>query len=264
MSIVEKELSRGRSNSVNDTKESVKKIQLLLEGDAIEERKILAEAGLDFNIKKVETQVGVNLTRDKKETELNSKVFTEDEIKETCIKYDLRFLHSKSYKGSIEPTLGAAILNFFREKNIDSKSYEASNNLFIMAPSKAFNLEERPKPAPIDPVMFYKMSTTEGNMYALVHKWGKDFTVFRRLLGAARETSWHWFWTLVVLAFIASTIVSACIGFSPLSLIVLGSNACIAFILVMLYLCITIGDSEWKWSNYRSSFSRNSWNSIYK
>lgn len=263
MSIVEKQLSRGRENSVNDTKESVKKIQLLLEGDAIEERKILAEAGLDFNIKKVETQVGVNLVREKKEEQLNAKVFTEAEIKETCIKYNLRFLHSRKYKGSIEPTLGSAILNFFKEKNIDSKSYEAANNLFIMAPSKAFNLEERPKPAPIDPVMFYKMSTTEGDMYALVHKWGKDFTVFRRLLGAAKESSWNWYWTMIILSFVSLTIGTACIGFNPFGLMTLLINTCIAFGGVLVYLLITVGDGSSSWERYRKSFSRESWNSIY-
>jgi uncharacterized membrane protein len=111
--------------------------------------------------------------------------------------------------------------------------------------------------------MFYKMSTTEGDMYALVHKWGKDFTVFRRLLGAAKETSWHWFWTMVIMAFVSTSVVTACIGFNPFGLLALFVNLCISFGGVMLYLLMTVGDGSSSWDRYRKSFSRESWNSIY-
>lgn len=264
MSIIEKDLSRERKSSVDETNTKSESIKLLIEGNAIEERNILREAGLDFNIKKVETQVGVNLTRSKKEEQLGSKVFTIDEIKKTCIHYGLRFLQSKYYKGTIEPTLGATILDFFKSKGIDGRSHEASYNLYIMAPAKAFNLEERPDPPVIDPVMFYKISTTEGDMYALVHKWGKDFTVLRRIIGSARETSWHWFWFRIAMAFIISTVGSAAIGFNPFFPMVIICNLLIAGAAIGLWNALYVGEGSTNWENYRKSFSRDGWNSEYK
>lgn len=188
---IKEELQKQRDSSVESEKEldSIEGLKLLLENNASQERDILKEAGLDHNLKQMEKQKGINLERKKFEEKLNDQFFTEKEIKELCMKYNLRFLKSNKYKGAIEPVLGSKILNFFKEKNIDAASYEASNNLFIMAPAKAFNLEEIPVPprAKTDPAIFYKVNSAEGNMYALIHKWGNDFNVGRRILGTMYE-----------------------------------------------------------------------------
>ncbi len=259
---IEKDLVKARKESFSTTEEKKEPIKLLMETSAVEERNILREAGLDFNIKEVEKKVGINMTRTKKEEELGSKVFTYEEIENTCIKYGLRFLSSKRYKGVIEPTLGKTLLNFFKEKNINSQSWEANNNLYIMAPSKAFNLDERPDPPPVDPVMFYKMSTTDGDMYALVHKWGRDFTVFRRIIGAVRETSWHWGWFKFISLFVACSLITAAIGWAPLWIMGIVANLAIAGVLTGLnFLWITGMASSNDLRRYRNRFTRRNWNS---
>jgi hypothetical protein len=260
MYIIEKDLHKSRSTSYNGAEKHAEEIKLLIDGSSIEERNILKEAGLDFNVAGVEKVLGVNMVRSKKEIELDAKVFTEDEIRTACIKYDLRFLQSRYYKGKIEPNLGKKILEFFANKNIDGKNHEAHNNLYIMAPKKAFNLEAMPNPPQLDPMMFYKMSTTEGEMYAVVHKWGKDFTPFRRILGAARETSWHWFWFRTLMVFLASTLTTA-LFYNPISLEALFINACVAGAVVGVWNLIEVGDESSSWSNYSESFNRNAWNS---
>ena len=52
-----------------------------------------------------------------------------------------------------------------------------------MAPKEAFNIVSYEIPSPKDPVLFYKFSTTEGEYYAVLRKWGNDFTIFRRIQG---------------------------------------------------------------------------------
>lgn len=264
MNIIEKDLDKSRKKSFSGAEAQSEEIKLLIDGSALEERRILKEAGLDFNVAGVEKTLGINMVRSQKETELDAKIFTEDEIRIACIKYDLRFLQSRLYKGKIEPTLGKHILDFFTKKGIDGRNHEASNNLYIMAPAKAFNLEEMPNPPQLDPVMFYKMHTSEGDMYAVVHKWGKDFTPLRRILGAARETSWHWFWFRIVMVFILSTFGTAAIGLNPFFAGAIFANLVIAGGTVGLWNLLYVGEGNTNWDNYRKSFSRDGWNSQFK
>jgi len=259
---IEKNLVKARKESFDTAQEKKEPIKLLMETSAVEERNILREAGLDFNIREVEKKVGVNMVRTKKEEELGSKVFTYEEIESTCIKYGLRFLSSKRYKGAIEPTLGKTILEFFKEKNINAQSYEANNNLYIMAPSKAFNLDERPDPPPVDPVMFYKMSTNEGDMYALVHKWGKDFTIFRRIIGAVRETSLHWGWFKFASFFIMFSTITALMNWAPLFILGIIANLALAGVLTGITFIWHAGiGSPNHLRRYRNRFTKRNWNS---
>jgi hypothetical protein len=263
-SIIEKELERGRQSSLNSASgKKSEDMKLLMETSAVEERKILREAGLDFNLRELESKVSSNMTREKNETRLDSKIFTEAEIKEACVKYDLRFLRSRYYKGSIEPTLGKVLLDFFKDRKIDGASYEASNNLYIMAPVSAFNLEEHPDPPVVDPVMFYKISTGDGDMYALIHKWGRDFTAVRRVWGAMRATSWNWFWTKTAFAFIVA-MVGVALSTNPFTLLWMSVSLTVAVLVAGLPVFVRNGDTSDKWTNYRNSFSKRGWNSEKK
>lgn len=191
------ELSRKRDVSVEEIKKAedgltVEAKQLLL-GASIAERQVLANAGLDDNIKKHEDAKGVNLERERFEGTYGEKVFTEDEVRDICQKYALKLLPSKFYKGGIDPVLGAKIVEFFKKNNIDSGNYEAANNLYIMAPPSAFRLAKKVDPFRIqlDPVLFYRIGRRNDTpMYVPVHQWGNDFTVFRRLVGAVKYNFW--------------------------------------------------------------------------
>lgn len=258
---VEKELQKERNLSVTEAEksENIEGIKLLLENTANDERKILRDAGLDHNIKQIEKEVGINLERKKFEEKIEGTLFTEEEIENLCLKYNLRFLRSNKYNGHIEPILGSKILNFFKSKNIDSKSYEAENNLYILAPAKAFNLERLPKPPrKTDPAIFYRMTTNEGNMYALIHRWGNDFTVFRRFSGIVNmnELNYNIFHGGLKLAFL---LVFFSIWFNPAHIVTFS-----------LCLLAAIGLQFASWGTMRESlgstkhelqFTENNWNS---
>lgn len=54
MNIIEKDLHKSRSDSYSGAEKHAEEIKLLIDGSAIEERNILREAGLDFNVNGVE------------------------------------------------------------------------------------------------------------------------------------------------------------------------------------------------------------------
>lgn len=160
--------------------------QLLLNAGT-EERAVLRAAGLDHNIQEIETQRGINIERTTFEGTYGTKVFTEDEVKSICHKYNLRLLQSKLYKGSIDPVLGAKIVEFFKRSGINANNYEATQNLYVMAPPSVFTLTKKTNPLSVDrdPVLFYRITRrNEKPMYAPIHQWGNDFTIFRRIVGA--------------------------------------------------------------------------------
>lgn len=235
--------------------------KMLLDGAYMEERSMLKEAGLDTNLNVIEKQFGINLERKKLEAKMDGDVFSEKEIMELCIKYRLKFLKSEHYRGHIEPTLGAKIVKFFKDKKIDGMSWEARNSLYIMAPPPAFNLERRPDPPRVDPIMFYKISTGEGNMYTMVHKWGNDFTIFRRLLGAIFETKKTWFWSLTVFMFCLMLSVFAICGQNPLSLINIIISVPFAFSLAGLTYAASRGDKSSE--QFADWFTKDNWDSTY-
>jgi hypothetical protein len=137
------------------------------------------------------------------------RVFHVSQIEKLCKKYHLRFLPSTMFKGSIAKDLGAKINQFeiaygvtcgvyYSELNEERDGtplvasdgrvfyYSVGDGLsdygweecstYIAAPASSFQLEERPK----DPLLFYKINE---EYYALIHKWGNDLSIFRRLLG---------------------------------------------------------------------------------
>ena len=264
---LKKELEDSREKSINQANSNdLKEIKLLLEQNTAEEKMVLKEAGLYGNIQKHEALIGVDIQRKKLEEGFgvgNVKVFTAEEVRALCVKYNLRFLSSKMYKGYIEPTLGAKIVRFFKEGNIHSMNWEASTRLFIMAPIKAFNLQERPEPPKnVDPALFYRIETSEGIMYALIHKWGRDFTAVRRIGGIFRYDWKSWFTFKVSLIFLAINLLNVVLnpaGITPVSLL---TTALVSFVVTVIQTAIVAPNSSLV--EYDRRFNKEAWNSIYK
>jgi hypothetical protein len=107
-----------------------------------------------------------------------NKLFSIDQIRKTCIKYNLRYLPAKLYRGSRDRELPAKIKEF---RNVYTEAYcnhykfpiFDESNFHIMAPASSFNLKAKPK----DPLLFYKVDKTHA---ILVHKWGNDLNILRR------------------------------------------------------------------------------------
>lgn len=168
------------------------------------------------------------------------RVFHISQIEALCKKYYLKFLPSHLYKGSIDPLLPAKISQFEIAYSADCNK----SNCFIAAPRSSFNLEEKPK----DPLLFYKINE---EYYYLIHKWGNDLSITRRLLPLFATT---WFTVLALLSF------SICLALFIRSFLTDGIDKTIAIgipIIVALVMCVPILIEG------GSFISKNKWNSKF-
>ena len=124
-------------------------------------------------------------------TELLSSehVFDLEQIKKLCIKYRLRFLDSKAFKGKI-PT--EAILKI---KALEKKFGLKLEGFKIVAPKQLFQLEDKDS----DPLLFLQLPN---NKFYFIHKWGGELNRFRALLAWPMKKFMNMFWSLLALAFV--------------------------------------------------------------
>lgn len=184
MANLEKELKAVARTKRKDLSESVAitETQRLIADKGAEDMGILQEMGLhhsiiaaqELNMKAIELE-----DLEKK----YGQIFTRAEIKGIAMKYALKFLRSDKYNGAIDPVMLQKMKSFFSDAGITLNKAQLGYKFFILAPSQAFNLEKRAnKPVPPDPMLFYKLDG-EGENFRLIHKWGADLTLFRRIVG---------------------------------------------------------------------------------
>ena len=101
--------------------------------------------------------------------EMESKnIFHKKTIKKIAVRYRLRFLDSKLFKGEYPKNITSII------SGLEKKHNTTLNNFMIMAPSKLFKIK-----SPDDPILFVPIGN---DYYYLIHKWGEEFNKFRKLL----------------------------------------------------------------------------------
>lgn len=205
----------GRKKLSKDAELAVAEANNLLAAIDEADRETLAALGLDSNIRKADRTRSVE---DGLAGFDMSRVFHIDEIKKICCQYDLRFLPTTAYRGTVDPLLPSKI-RAYEEKYAASKPlghwtviskemYEAKGGLtahqiqrghkahykevdgryymlvqktdityYIAAPASSFELQQKPK----DPLCFAPIGVD--GYYYLVHQWGNDLSIFRRLRG---------------------------------------------------------------------------------
>ena len=109
-----------------------------------------------------------------------SNFYTIEDIKNLCIKYRLRFLPSKLFKGNIDGEVLEKMQAFedsdmFRTK-IHKEGSQNETYYYIVAPSKSFELQKKPK----DPLLFCYAGD---GLWYLVCKWGNDLSFTRLIYG---------------------------------------------------------------------------------
>lgn len=254
---VEKELDAKRKQSI-DGNQIVDSAKLLLAGDHARERDLLKKIGLGHQIIKAETHHGINIERESIENKFEGKAFTLDEIKSLCLDYNLRFLHTQWFKGSIDLEIGVKIRHFFEKNKLNDGYSGDQNNFHIMAPAKAFNLEDRPKPLKnIDPVLFYRPNG--GDKYLLVHKWGNEFTVARLIGGMMRRS--EAVNIMFVFCFATCLFNFICAAFGSYSPIL---DFCISLPIAIAFTLIWHGCDTDRGAKFGRKFNDNMWNSHYK
>lgn len=95
------------------------------------------------------------------------RIFNVKEIRETSVKYRLRFLDTKHFKGEIPYEAKAEI------KRLEKALGAELTDFKLMAPGERFTLTDCDK----DPLLFLKLSD---NYYYLIHQWGNDMAWHRK------------------------------------------------------------------------------------
>lgn len=133
-------------------------VKTILSSDLLKENKILSH--LKFYNKSFELL---------DESEIDpSFVFSQDEIKNICIKYRLRFLDSQLYKDEFPYEAILKIKDLNTEFKKDLKGFK------ILAQSEAFSKKEKDLPC----LLF--APTINGNFY-LIHHWGNEYKWHRKI-----------------------------------------------------------------------------------
>lgn len=140
---------------------------------------IMAELGFDYKIAEAQK---IRKERDQFAQLPQNRIMTLPAIKTTCIKYGLRFLPTRYYKGSLDAGIGPRLEDFRKlmggelpvvsdAEVIHDKSASYGNQnktqMYIAAPAESFALQ----PMPRDPLLFCRLNT---NKFYLLHKWGND------------------------------------------------------------------------------------------
>lgn len=152
------------------------------------DREMLKAAGLDHQLQEAEDDRARIMVSGRLRQKYGATILSEAQVKELSVKYRLKLLHSKHYRGTVPPDLGAAIARFVKQLESANPQHQAGTNLFIMAPQEAFNVRSyKIATVPKDPVLLYKFTEPDGVFYAIIRKWGNDFTIIRRLYGYLME-----------------------------------------------------------------------------
>lgn len=134
------------------------------------------DADYEMQVRKNVAEVGLSPRR----------IFSENQIKSICMKYRLRFLPTCYYKGEVDVRGCSVNLEALKKamekdpKRTVMSPKSISDRMFIVAPASSFRLTRKP----VDPLLFFKVSDEK---YYLLHKWGNDLSVFRRLISYRLE-----------------------------------------------------------------------------
>lgn len=262
------ELEKERKKSIDNSEGVIKDIKLLVAGQNDDEKQALKAAGLGHAIEAVEKATGINLERQTFEEKFSGhKVFTESEINDLAIKYDLRFLNTWKYNGTVDLELGKILVEFFKNNGLDMSNGYDSGRLYILAPKKLFNLKKRERPhrprLRLDPVIFYKISDRETGpegKYVFIHQWGNDFSFFRYLRGFFFESATSAYWLSFGIFMMAWLAFFGLIGFgltvSGLIGVLVGSTLLSLFSAFIILAILTRGDMK----NSEKYFNSENWN----
>ncbi len=203
-------------NKRNTESNEIKKEVLLLENTSQEERNILRSAGLSGMFDEIDQKQAVRITRLKAQEDFNTTLYTLDEIKDLCIKYRLRFLHSRDFKGKIDEKLGKKLVEYLKERKVvGTLENEANTNLFILAKKRDFNFDNKNNKRAVNPILFYQVETKEGKMYSIVTKWGRSFGIERLILGIIFKNNTSMIISYIITLVLGFNIIISSCGVNP-------------------------------------------------
>jgi hypothetical protein len=138
--------------------------------------------------------------------QLLQTAYTEEQIRNICIKYRLRCLPVNLFKGQIDALVPQKKTEFERnykegmQEGVDEEEYR------ILAPSEMFRLTSIDK----DPLLLYRFQQKGTYYYKLVHQWGGDLSKWRAVINYPLRSMKHLisscllFWLAFLLALTAN------------------------------------------------------------
>lgn len=169
--------------------------KVLNAADAKYNESLMSELGFDYKLS--EAQV-IRRERELLARFPGNRIFSANAIRATCVKYGLRFLPTRFYKGHLDAGIGPAVEGYRKmaggeflkvqaaellEGRINPSS-EATVQFYIAAPASEFVLRELPR----DPLLFARVSIGK---FFLIHKWGDDLLTADIRKGETDELNWN-------------------------------------------------------------------------
>jgi hypothetical protein len=176
-------------------------------------------------------------------SDLKQEIFSLKDIKALCLKYRLRFLSTKFFKGEIPREAVNAI------KNTESRLGEEIPAFMMVAPSTMFKLEDANK----DPLL---LAPLNDGRFLLIHKWGNDLAWYRRLMAWPTKTLVNLMATIAIISFLIA-------AFTPMSLLSQTGNY-FNFYRVAFFgwnMVFLSGLVSYFWFALNQKFSVNAWDS---
>ncbi len=120
-----------------------------------------------------------------------NKIYSLDQIEKLCIKYRLRFLDSKHFKGEIPYEALVKVKEVEKELDMELGHFK------IIAPKELFKLTDKDS----DPILMLPLSK---DRFYFIHKWGGEISSLRSILAFPMRNFMSMFWFLVALAILFS------------------------------------------------------------
>lgn len=173
-------------------------------------------------------------------------VFSLGEIKNTCIRYRLRFLKSSYFKAEFPYEALMKIKEFEKKYGVEISGFK------IIAPDHAFELQNVNK----DPLLFAQLSD---DSYFLLHKWGTNLAWYKKYLFCPLQNPIIFFLTLLAFCAVGSMIIPV----QWMNVLNFESEVFLRLWLIVHFFIMSSGIVLWLGISFSKNFSCNTWNSKY-
>jgi len=174
-----------------------------------------------------------------------NKVFSDDDIKNICIQYRLRFLDGQQFKMKVLPENSSIVI-----KDIEKKLGRETGKIKVVAPVSFFKAPKLNN----EPIIFVQLD--EHNYY-LVHTWNKGLSWTKKILAFPMRSIWSLLICLAIIGLPIVFIVPSVLFSKPEEVQYYQSFYMAAFFITAVFVTVFGGFSFYK------SFSRACWNRYY-
>ena len=174
------------------------------------------------------------------------RIFSLAEIKNTCIRYRLRFLKSKYFKADLPYEALMEIKDFEKKYGVEIQNFR------IIAPDHAFELQNINK----DPLLFAQLTD---DSYFLLHRWGKDLAWYKKYLFLPLQNPVVFFLSLLACSVLGALLIPV----QWMNVMNFESEVFLRLWLGVHFFIMWSGIVLWLGISFSKNFSCNTWNSKY-